>query len=287
MKLIIVYIYSNNRNSRQFREVQRFTGPQSYVSSICCLNTIDETLIYVGSNDSVTYCYTLNASQPIYKLTEHSAAVCALSADNQRALIASGPSDQTCRVWGQNKCKAVLRHQNKVTAIAFTLQFVITGSADKTLKLWKYEPNVDCIQTFKGHKSCVRGVVVISMDRFYSYSDDRSIREWNLFGEQINVYYVRDNICSIIKLKNELEFATSSEDQKVKIWRKNNDQQMQTMCLLNATISSLAQLSSNDLVVGSSTGKVYIFTRDKSLFASPHELKALDKELSILTLNLC
>jgi WD40 repeat protein len=92
------------------------------------------------------------------------------------------------------------RHQNKVTAIAFTLQFVITGSADKTLKLWKYEPNIDCIQTLFGHKDCVRGVVVISMDRFYSYWDDRSIREWNLFSEQIDVYYVRDNICSIIKL---------------------------------------------------------------------------------------
>ncbi len=96
--------------------MQHFTGPQSYVKSICCLNTIDETFIYVRSNDSVIYCYTLNASQPIYKLTEHLATVCALSADNQRALIASGSWDQTCRVWDQNKCNAVLRHQNKVTA---------------------------------------------------------------------------------------------------------------------------------------------------------------------------
>ncbi len=32
--------------------------------------------------------------------------------------------------------------------------------------------------------------------------------------------------------------------------------------------------------------KVYIFTRDKSLFASPNEQKALDEELSISALNI-
>ncbi len=277
-----------NRNSHQFREVQYFTGPENYVSSICCLNTTNETLICVGSNDSVIYCYTLNTSEPIYKLTEHSGTVCALSADNERALIASGSWDQTCRVWDQKQCRAVfVGHEAAVWATAFINDFVITGSADKTLKLWKYEPKVECIQTFKGHTDCVRGVVVISLTNFLSCSNDASIREWNLKGESIAIYYGHDNyIYSITNLMNGFEFATCSEDRTVRIWRKDNDQQMQTLRLPATTLWSLTAPSNNDLVVGSSTGKVYIFTRDESLFASPDEQKALEEELSNSTLNM-
>ncbi len=61
---------------------------------------------------------------------------------------------------------------------------------------------------------------------------------------------------------------------------------MLTICLLSVTIYSLTELSNNDLLVTSEMAKVYIFTRDKSLFTRPHEQKALDEELSTSTLNM-
>jgi len=49
---------------------------------------------------------------------------------------------------------------------------------------------------------------------------------------------------------------------------------------------SLTTLSNNDLVVGSSTGKVYILTRDNNLVAKPEEQKALEEELSKSTVHM-
>ena len=47
--------------------------------------------------------------------------------------------------------------------------YMITGSADKTIKLWK-GGNVE--RTLTGHTDCVRGLVTISSFEFLSCSND-------------------------------------------------------------------------------------------------------------------
>ena len=212
--------------------------------------------------------------------------VCALSSSNELGLIASGSWDQTCRVWSDKQCKAVLSgHDGAVWATAFIKGQVITGSADKTLKLWNLEPKVECITTFKGHTDCIRSIAIISDTQFLSASNDASIREWDIKGQQIKEFYGHQNyIYSITNILRGQSFATCSEDRTVRVWTNDDTTQTQTIPLPAPTLWSLTTLTNTDLVIGSSTGKVYVLTRDESLVASPEEQKLLEEELAKSTI---
>lgn len=206
-----------------------------------------------------------------------------MSSDNQRELIASGSWDQTSRVWSGKQCKAVLvGHEGAVWATAFINGLVITGSADKTLKLWRIEPKVECLTTFKGHKDCIRSIAVVSDTEFLSASNDASVREWNIKGELMKEFYGHDNyIYSITNILKGQEFATCSEDRTVRVWSNDNtSNEIQTIRLPAPTLWSLTSLTNTDLVIGSSTGAVYVYTRDPTLVAPPEEQKVLMEELS-------
>lgn len=84
---------------------------------------------------------------------------------------------------------------------------MLSGSADKTIKLWKAGR---CDRTFTGwcerrlslhrrlicrrdsaagHEDCVRGLAVISGAEFFSCSNDMSVRRWLVTGECVQVYH--------------------------------------------------------------------------------------------------
>ena len=214
--------------------------------------------------------------------------VCALSANNERELLASGSWDQTARVWSGKDCKAVLvGHEAAVWATAFISDYAITGSADKTLKLWSYQSKVECISTLKGHTDCVRAIAVISDVHFLSASNDASIREWNIKGEPIKEFSGHENyIYSISNIMKGREFVTCSEDRSVRIWSNESTSQTQIIRLPAPTLWSVISLTNTDIVIGSSTGKVYIFTRDETLIANSEEQKVLEQELSKSTLHM-
>lgn len=66
---VVLFIRNND-----LEEVQCLIGATHYVSSVCSLQTNDsqETMIYVGSNDAIIYCYSLQSSEPVSQLKEHS-----------------------------------------------------------------------------------------------------------------------------------------------------------------------------------------------------------------------
>jgi platelet-activating factor acetylhydrolase IB subunit alpha len=58
-------------------------------------------------------------------------------------------------------------------------QYIITGSRDKTIKLW--DINGQLLHTFVGHDNWVRGLVVHPSGKYLlSASDDKSIKIWDL-----------------------------------------------------------------------------------------------------------
>lgn len=69
---------------------------------------------------------------------------------------------------------------------------LLTGSADKTIKLWKGQSN---LTTYQGHTDCVRALAVCD-DRkcFLSAANDATIRLWQVAsGECLSVFYGHTN----------------------------------------------------------------------------------------------
>jgi WD40 repeat protein len=77
--------------------------------------------------------------------------------------------------------RIIAGHCGRITAISATgdSRFVVSGSSDKTLKLWELESG-QCLRTFVGHDADVNAVAVVPHSPFVvSASRDETVRLWN------------------------------------------------------------------------------------------------------------
>lgn len=155
----------------------------------------------------------------------------------------------------------------------------LTGSADKTIRLWNLNTN-ECTKSIDAHSDCVRDIKLINNEQFLSCSNDATIKRWNLNGDLLEQYDGHENyIYSITLISNDLNkfrFASCSEDKTLRIWSIGGKNQ-QSIRIPSQTLWSISKLKNNDLIVGCSNGKIYIYTQNESLQA-PDFLKNEIKE---------
>ena len=73
-------------------------------------------------------------------------------------------------------------HSYPVSAVAIQGNLIVSGSWDKTVKVWEYNENEwKCVETLEGHSSSVTAVA-ISADgkRIVSGSEDNTAKVWDL-----------------------------------------------------------------------------------------------------------
>jgi len=66
------------------------------------------------------------------------------------------------------------------TSAKISNEFVLSGSADATIKLWNIN-SVECLKTFKGHLNVVSSVEILWNERILSGSVDKTIKIWNVW----------------------------------------------------------------------------------------------------------
>lgn len=196
-------------------------------------------------------------------------------------MLLSGSWDLTARLWIDDKCDLVLvGHEASVWAVAFVGEFLVTGSADKTIKIWNRKAELK--STLTGHTDCVRSLAAVSETQFLSCANDATIRRWDINGNCLGVFDGHENfVYSVSFLSNEeggLEFASCSEDRTLRYWK--NGSCSQTISLPATTLWCVTSLPSGDLAVGASNGHVYVLTQDKGREAPEEEQKALEEEVA-------
>jgi WD40 repeat protein len=116
--------------------------------------------------------------------------------------IASGGSDSNVRIWDvkTGKCIEVLKgHSGPVNCLTSDINgTIISGSNDKTAKLWK---DNKCIQTLSGHKLHVQCATVKKDHVIVTGSGDKSIKLWDN-GQCINTLASDRIINSVFELKD-------------------------------------------------------------------------------------
>jgi WD40 repeat protein len=94
-------------------------------------------------------------------------------------------SHKTIKIW---KCcnnyketelvKTLCGHDNFILSlILLDNEYILSGSADRTIKIWDIKYDYQCINTLKGHKDHVKSLMV-SDNRLISVANDRTIRLW-------------------------------------------------------------------------------------------------------------
>ncbi|KAF7244575.1 Phospholipase A-2-activating protein [Varanus komodoensis] len=266
-------LWASDSSSKGFTEMHCMSGHSNFVSCVCAIPPSElypRGLIVTGGNDNNICIFTLDNSAPLYILK-----VCSLSSGKFGTLL-SGSWDTTAKVWLNDKCMMTLQgHTAAVWAVKILPEqgLMLTGSADKTIKLWK-----------AGHEDCVRGLAILSETAFLSCSNDASIRRWQISGECLQVYYGHTNYIYCISVFPQSEdFVTSGEDRSLRIWRKGEC--TQTIRLPAQSAWCCCVLNNGDLVVGASDGIIRVFTESLERTASLEEIQAFENELSKATID--
>ncbi|KFH47648.1 U3 small nucleolar RNA-associated protein-like protein [Hapsidospora chrysogenum ATCC 11550] len=175
----------------------------------------------------------------------HDKDINAISVQSSGALFASGSQDKTVKIWSfrEGEVQGILRgHKRGIWSVQFSPSdmpaiqgedgpvtskgLVLTGSSDKTIKLWSLS-DYTCVRTFEGHSHSVLKVTWLSMPK----------------GQD--------------KAKKPALFASAGGDGLVKIWNANSGEAECTLDNHEDRVWALAvQPETNTLVSGSSDSTV-------------------------------
>ncbi|KAL2613268.1 hypothetical protein R1flu_024960 [Riccia fluitans] len=151
--------------------------------------------LYSGSADASIKVWTTIGKKHslVSTLKGHKSSVNALAFSPDEKVLYSASSDKTITVWERAKVgdehmamAGVLRgHRQAVLCLATVGDLVVSGSADKTIRVWKWgsDNSHTCIGVLEGHRGAVKTVVasteaVLEGALIYSGGMDRLVKVW-------------------------------------------------------------------------------------------------------------
>uniref|UniRef100_A0A669BZ62 Phospholipase A2-activating protein n=1 Tax=Oreochromis niloticus TaxID=8128 RepID=A0A669BZ62_ORENI len=246
----------NSSSDKGFTEMHCMSGHSNFVSCVCIIapsETYPRGLVATGGNDNNICVFSLDRPQPIFTLKGHKNTVAILP---EQGLMLSGSADKTIKLWKAGRCEKTFTGEDMQVYIGL-------GILDKTITLSK-------------------GLAVISNTEFFSCSNDASIRKWLVTGECVQVYYSHTNyIYSLAVFPNSQGFT--GEDRSLRIWRQGECSQ--TIRLPAQSVWCCCILPNGDIVVGASDGIIRVFTEAEDRMASAEDLQAFEDELSKATID--
>ncbi|KAL9226289.1 hypothetical protein vseg_002120 [Gypsophila vaccaria] len=165
----------------------------------------------------------------------HVDTVSSLALSKDGSLLYSASWDRTFKVWRTSDFRCLesvaKAHEDAINALALCNDgYVYTGSADKTIKVWKKQKGEEkhsLVTTLEKHKSAVNALALSSDGSvLYSGACDKSIVVWERANEGVGHMTVagalRGHTKAILCLSvvSDLLFSGSA-DKTIRVWRKS------------------------------------------------------------------
>lgn len=263
-----------------------YTG-QGFLNSVC-YDSEKELLLFGGKDTMINGVplFATSGEDPLYTLIGHQGNVCSLSF--QDGVVISGSWDKTAKVWKEGSLVYNLQAHNASVWDAKVVSF----SENKFLtasadKTIKLWQNDKVIKTFSGiHNDVVRHLAVVDDGHFISCSNDGLIKLVNMHtGDVLRTYEGHESFVYCIKLLPNGDIVSCGEDRTVRIWSKENGSLKQVITLPAISIWSVDCMSNGDIIVGSSDNLVRIFSQEKSRWASEDEINELSTQVEKSTIS--
>lgn len=144
--------------------------------------------------------------------------------------IAVGGDDMQIRVFNYNTLEKVAQieaHMDYIRTLCVhpTLPFLLSAGDDMHIKLWNWEENWRCVETFKGHTSYVMYLAINPKDpnTFASACMDRTVKVWSLNSPTPNFTLVAHeskgvNFVEYYPFADKPYLITTSDDKTIKIF---------------------------------------------------------------------
>jgi WD40 repeat protein len=218
-----------------------------------------------------------NTGNCVKSLIGHTATVLSIAVNDEGNRIISGGEDGTIKKWAlfSGKCLNTLKgHKMNVMSVVFFNEFIVSGSMDKTIKIWYDDivlPNVNgyCISTLRGHTEGVMSVVISNDNKIVSGSIDGTIKIWNFGSEEClnTLKGHKDSVNSLVIL-NDNKIVSGSSDNTLKIWDSLSGTCLQTLTGHKGPIKSIALIKDNNKIISCSndtTIKIWNLKKQENL----------------------
>ena len=120
----------------------------------------------------------MDSAQCIRTLSGHRSTVLCLKLLKKQGQLISGSADKTLRIWNINtgEClRMVTGHTLSIKSLFVKGSAVASGSQDNTIKIWNLKEKCKCVRTITGHDSFVN-CVAFNSRMIVSGSSDKTIR---------------------------------------------------------------------------------------------------------------
>lgn len=233
--------------NNDYKCIRTLYGHDHSVSSVAVIPNTD--IIVSASRDKTIKLWEMASGYCVKTLVGHLEWVRSVSPSEDGKLLASCSNDQTARIWDVQKgeTKMDFRGHDHVVECAIFLpvvsypfiwewfeanvksnkdqavpgQYLLTGSRDKTIKLWDTGSG-QLLSTLVGHDNWVRGLVVHPSGKYLvSASDDKTMKIWDLkTGRCVKTIEAHSHFVTCLSYCNTTPLvATGSVDQSLKIWQ--------------------------------------------------------------------
>ncbi|KAJ2078441.1 Lissencephaly-1 [Coemansia sp. RSA 988] len=263
--------------SDDYKCVRTLYGHDHCVSAVAFLGS--DKLVSASRDKSVKI-WELSTGYCIKTITGHADWVRAVAVSDDARMICTASNDQSVRLWdpATGECKGDMRgHENVVEVAKFApvcahpflrrlvglpplplksngtstadtsqssesaCQFIISGSRDKTLRLWDATSS-QMLHVFTGHDDWVRDFVFHpSGKQIISVSDDKTMRIWDLAsGRCAKSIQASDHFTTCIDYSSvNPQVATGSVDTETKKLLTNMDEEQYKGTIMSEWVSML------------------------------------------------
>ncbi|CAO3637573.1 unnamed protein product [Mucor fragilis] len=159
----------------------------------------------------------------------HTEGIYCIQFDKEK--MVTGSRDRTIKIWDiqSGKCKMTLRgHTGSVLCLQYDAQDVVSGSSDTSLIVTDIETGV-VKRTLSGHADSVLSLRLVSKDQIISCSKDRTLRLWNKHtGECIRQFNGHRAAVNAVQWHDN-RVVSASGDRTIKIWDLNTGACLKTL----------------------------------------------------------